>query len=60
MMVYVDVSFDCGKTIETKEFHTPYNALRFMYGMRGKGHFILGYRCDDPIDAEWLNKRFKL
>ena len=60
MMVYVDVRFKGSTTTETKEFHTPYNALRFMYGMRGKGHIIMGYRCDDIFDSEWLDKRFKL
>lgn len=59
-MVYVDVIFKGHKEVETKEFHTPYNALRFMYGMRGKGHLIMSYRCDDPYDYQWLEKRFKL
>ena len=60
MMIYVDVSFDGGKTITTKEFQTPYNALRFMYMCRHKGYFIMSYRCDDILDSEWLDKRFKL
>lgn len=59
-MVYVDVSFDKGKTITTKEFETTKVALRFMYAIRGKGHLILGYRCDDPYENEWLGRRFKL
>ena len=59
-MIYVDISFDCGQTIETKEFHTAKKALAFMYAMRAKGHFILTYRCDDYMDNEWLDKRFKL
>lgn len=42
-----------------KEFHTPYNALRFMYMMRNNGFWISGWQCDDPEDNEWLNKRFK-
>ena len=60
MMVYVDISFDGGKTIETKEFHSPKTALRFMYAMTYKGYFILSYRADDIFDSEWLDKRFKL
>ena len=59
-MIYVEVSFDCGKSIETKEFHTAKKALAFMYAMRAKGQFILTYRCDDYMDNEWLNRRFKL
>lgn len=59
-MVYVDVSFDCGKTITTKEFQTPYNALRFMYMCRHKNYFIMSYRADDPFDYQWLERRFKL
>ena len=59
MMVYVDVSFN-GKTIETKEFNSPKTALRFMYAMRGKGYIVMGYRCDDIYDDEWLNRRIKL
>lgn len=59
-MIYVEVSFDCGQNFETKEFHTAKKALSFMYAMRNKGHFILSYRCDDPWDNEWLDKRFKL
>ena len=59
-MVYVDISFDCGKTITTKEFTTPYNALRFMYAMTHKGYFIMSYRADDPFDYQWLERRFKL
>ena len=58
-MIYVEVSFLGGQT-ETKEFHTVKKALSFMYAMRNKGHFILGYRCDDPWNNEWLDKRFKL
>ena len=59
-MIYVEISFDGGVNIETKEFHTAKKALSFMYAMRNKGHFIFDYRCDDPWDAEWLDKRFKL
>ena len=59
-MIYVEISFDAGVTIETKEFHTAKKALAFMYAMRAKNHFIMEYRCDDPLDAEWLDKRFKL
>lgn len=59
-MVYVDVSFDSGKTITTKEFLTPYNALRFMYMCRSKGYFIMSYRADDPYDTRWLERRFRL
>lgn len=59
-MVYVDVSFDAGKTITTKEFNTPVMALRFMYMCRRKGYFIMSYRSDDRFDYEWLQWRFRL
>ena len=59
-MIYIEVSFDCGQNFETKEFHTAKKALSFMYAMRSKGHFILSWRCDDPCDNDWLNRRFKL
>ena len=58
-MIYVEVSFLGGQT-ETKKFYTAKKALSFMYTMRNKGHFILGYRCDDPWDNEWLDRRIKL
>lgn len=45
---------------ETKEFPTKEKALRFMYAMRNKGIIIDDYRCDDYIEHEWLNKRFRL
>lgn len=38
---------------------TKQMALRFMYAMKSKGYFILSWQCDDPLDNEWLNKRFK-
>lgn len=59
-MVYVEVVFKGSKEVIDKEFQTPYNALRFMYMCRGKGHIILSYRADDPFDYQWLEKRFKL
>ena len=59
-MIYIDISFDCGQTIETKQFHTAKKALSFMYAMRAKGHFILAWRCDDPYDNNWLERRIKL
>ena len=42
-----------------KEFHNAKSALRFMYAMKSKGYLIMGWRCDDPLDNEWLNRRFK-
>ena len=42
-----------------KEFHNRKSALKYMYMMRNKGYFITGWTCDDPLDNEWLNKRFK-
>lgn len=59
-MVYVDVSFDCGKTITTKEFQTPQMALRFLYLCRRKCFFVMSYRADDPFDYQWIERRFKL
>lgn len=42
-----------------REFHNKKTALRFMYMIRNQGYLILGWRCEDPEDNEWLNKRFK-
>ena len=42
-----------------REFHDVKSALRFMYLMKNKGYFILGWQCDDPEDNDWLNRRFK-
>lgn len=42
-----------------KEFKTKQAALRYMYMLKNKGYFITGWRCDDPLDNEWLNRRFK-
>lgn len=44
---------------DTHEFHTKEAALRFMYMMRNKGYFILGWKCDDSLDNNWLDRRFK-
>ena len=43
-----------------KEFHSAKSALRFMYAMKSKGYLIMGWRCDDSLDNEWLSYRFKL
>lgn len=59
-MVYVDVIFAEHTEVETKEFLTPYNALRFMYMCRNKNHLVMGYRADDPYDTRWLERRFRL
>ena len=58
-MIYVD-TFDNHMNIFTKAFNSVKTALRYMYAMRGKGIIIAGYRCDDPIDYQWLEKRFRL
>lgn len=44
---------------ETKEFHTKEATLRFLYAMKSKGIIIDSWACDDPLDNDWLNKRFK-
>ena len=44
---------------EPHTFQTPYNALRFMYAMKGKGYLIQGWRCEDPQDHLWIERRFK-
>lgn len=59
-MTYVTVWFKGQNQSEEKEFNSPKTALRFMYSVSAKGHSILSYRCDDPFDTEWLNRRFKL
>ena len=63
-MIYVDVVYQSKLTgkwmIDTKEFKSKQMALRGMYAMRSKGLIIDGWRCDDPIDNEWLTHRFKL
>lgn len=63
-MIYVDIVYKSKLTgkwmTETKEFHTKEMALRGMYSMRAKGIIIDSWRCDDPLDNEWLSYRFKL
>ena len=63
-MIYVDIVYKAaitGKWMQnTKEFTCKEQALRGMYAMRSKGLIIDGWRCDDPIDHEWLTYRFKL
>lgn len=58
-MIYVTVWFKDQAQSETKEFHNRITALRFMYGIRRKGHIIINYYADDPEDTEWINRRFK-
>ena len=43
----------------TKLFNTKQCALRFMYAMKSKGYIIKGWKCEDPCDNDWLNRRFK-
>ena len=63
-MIYVDVVYRSKLTgkilIDTKEFKSKEMALRGMFSMRAKGLIIDGWRCDDPLDNEWLSYRFKL
>ena len=63
-MIYVDIVYKAvftGKwTRNTKEFTNKWAALRGMFAMRDKGLIIEGWRCDDPLDNEWLSYRFKL
>jgi hypothetical protein len=63
-MIYVDIVYKSKLTgkwmTDTKEFNTPQMALRGMYAMRSKNIIIDGWRCDDPLDHEWLSYRFKL
>ena len=62
-MIYVDIVyksiFGQWKT-DTKEFKSKQMALRGMFAMRSKGLIIDSWRCDDPLDNEWLSYRFKL
>ena len=62
-MIYVDCVYRniFGKWMRvTKEFTNKQTALRGMYALRSKGFIIDCYRCDDPMDTEWLTYRFKL
>lgn len=63
-MIYVDIVYQSKLTrlwmTETKEFHTKQMALRGMFAMSAKGIIIDSWRCDDPLDNEWLSYRFKL
>ena len=53
-MIYIDIEGK-EKTINNRK-----KALAFMYMMKRKGYIVLGYRCDDNDDKEWLDKRIKL
>ena len=44
---------------DTKSFFNKKSALKFMYLMKHKGYVITGWSCDDPLDNEWLERRFK-
>lgn len=63
-MIYVDIVYRSKLTgkwmTDTKEFSNKENALRGMYAMQYKNIIIDGWRCDDPLDNEWLTHRFKL
>lgn len=54
-MIYINIE----KNPFPYVLRTKQMALRFMYAMRSKGYFITGWVCDDTLDNEWLNKRFK-
>ena len=43
---------------DTYTFHNKKSALRFMYMMKNKGFMITGWKCEDPCDNDWLNRRF--
>lgn len=62
-MIYVSIVYKSKLTgkwmTEEKEFHTKEMALRGMFAMRSKGLIIDGWRCDDYMDNEWLNRRLK-
>ena len=45
---------------DTKEFTDKVKALRGIYAMRSKGIIINGWKCDDPLDNEYLTRRVKL
>ena len=62
-MIYVTTVFRTmwGNWVtETKEFNDKVKALRYMYGVRNKGHIIDHYKCDYPEDNDWLHARIKL
>ena len=63
-MIYVDVVYKTKLTkkwiSETKVYPNKIVALRAIYGLREKGFIIEGYRCDDPTDNSWLNRRVQL
>ena len=45
---------------EERDFYDKRMALRFLYGAKRKNIIILGWRCDDVYDHEWLERRFAL
>lgn len=63
-MIYVDYKY--WKKSEkrfikaTKVFTDCVKAKRFMWSLRYKNAFILGYRCDDSEDNEWLDQNVSL
>lgn len=63
-MIYVDTVYKTKFTKkwvrETKVYPNKIVALRAIYGLRDKGFIIEGYRCDDPTDSEYLNRRVSL
>ena len=63
-MIYIEVIF-INKIlnkyiVEERSFNCRIKALRFMYGMKRKGHIINCWRCDYPEDNEYLSRRFYL
>lgn len=63
-MIYVIAKYlqmSTGKWLDTQhEFHDKHTALRGIHALRCRGFIIQSYMCDDPMDAEWLDRRVKL
>ena len=63
-MIYVTIVYQSKRTgywmTEDKVFKTKEKALKGIFAMRGKGIIIDGYRCDDPFDSQWLDRRIAL
>lgn len=59
--VYVLFTLKNGNTEEQeRKFKDKISALRFMYNMRRKKQHILGWKCENAEDNDYLSKRFYL
>ena len=63
-MIYVTIVYKSKLSgcwmYDEKTFTDKKSALRGIYAMRSKGIIIDGWKCDDPVDNEYLTRRIKL